>query len=297
MFQGKDKMQNTTYDNLSGKELRGDTSLRSIDKISEDLASVLDLDPLEAELYFSLVKRGEPTSSGVLSKELNINRPKTYRSADKLVNMGILYATFSNPKLYYPAKPDQVLKLALRKKNDEITSIEKVGKKLFKEFNDMISLDFGKGNVPMFQVIHGTSHIHAIIEKMIEESTGPLFIVSPCMDLAKMYYTSIPEKIKMSEKKGGKVSVFTEINDNKMIPFVKRLNATQTRIGKLPSSGEMIVSNSEMLISDSVLKRPRHSMTSSDYAFCTNSSGMLDFGMFMCEFLWRTGEPLKNKKS
>lgn len=56
----------------------------------------------------------------------------------------------------------------------------------------------------------------------------------------------------MCEKKGGTVRLLVELDDAKLIPFVKRFNASETRICNRPSKGRMAVQkDKQMIMSDS----------------------------------------------
>lgn len=45
-----------------------------------------------------------------------------------------------------------------------------------------------------------------------------------------MYHSTIPEKISICERNGGKVRLLVDMVDPKLSSFVKRFNATETRI-------------------------------------------------------------------
>jgi len=63
------------------------------------LSSILDLETVEARIYLNLLRLG-PVTASALAKELDVDRTKTYRTVDKLLNMSIVSTTISNPKLW-----------------------------------------------------------------------------------------------------------------------------------------------------------------------------------------------------
>ena len=110
-----------------------------------------------------------------------------------------------------------------------------------------------------------------------------------------MYHTSIPEKIKICEKNGGKVLLLTEINDERLLPFVKRFGATEVRVGIVRSKGRMIVQkNNQMIMSDNTAKENEDVGVESDYAFSTNSVEMVNNIDTLCNFLWKNAKPLSS---
>ena len=52
-------------------------------------------------------------------------------------------------------------------------------------------------NVPTFRIAQGASNIYANIEKLIEESSEVVYVVTTIKDISKMYHTNIPEKIRV----------------------------------------------------------------------------------------------------
>ena len=285
------QMTQKAYASLSAGVDEKTPQLAEIDELGKELSSVLDLDELEGHIYLNLLRTG-PITASALAKELDIDRAKTYRTIDKLVSESIVSTTFSNPKLCIPTEPEEALKIVLRKKQDEINKIKKVGEKVIKRVQGVITAGYGT-NVPTFRIAQGASNIYANIEKLIEEATDEVFIITTIKDISKMYHTNVPEKIKLCEKNGGKVKLLIEMDDDKMLPFIKRFGATESKIGKLPSKGRIIVSKEhQMIMSDATVKGTMHSGSETDFALCTNSFEMVNNIYSLCTFLWKAGKSL-----
>ena len=108
-----------------------------------------------------------------------------------------------------------------------------------------------------------------------------------------MYHSTIPEKISICEKNGGQVRLLVDMNEPKLAPFVKRFNATETRVGKLPSKGRMVVQkDKKMIMSDSATSF-QHSGSDSDFSLCTNSMEMVENIFTLCSYLWDSSKTLK----
>ena len=135
---------------------------------------------------------------------------------------------------------------------------------------------------------------------MIENCTDTVYIATTLEDISKMYHSVIPEKIKECEKKGGKVVLLVEIDDVKMISFVKRFNATETRVCKLPSKGRIAVQKDKQLIMSDSSQTSSNSET--DFSLSTNAKDMTNNLDNLCKFLMKSAKPLemviakKNKK-
>ena len=269
------------------------------------LSTILDLETVEARIYLNLLRLGPVTASS-LAKELDVDRTKTYRTIDKLLNMSIVSTTISNPKLCIATKPEEVLKIVLQKKQDEINRVEKIGKEVIKRINKIVPITDGH-YVPTFRTVQGRANIYSHIEKILEDSSGTIYIVTTTEDILRMYHTAIPEKIKECIGKGGTVRILTDADDKKFLPLIDRLKPTETRLGKLPSKGRIIVEEGKQMVMSDVMnasdfvntENSRSTVDSfslgadSDFALWTNSSEMVNNIFSLCKFLWRTSKPLQ----
>ncbi len=85
--------------------------------------------------------------------------------------------------------------------------------------------------------------------------------------------------------------MLVDMDDSKLMSFVKRFNATETRIGKLPSKGRMVVQkDKKMIMSDS---KASYQHSGSDFSLCTNSLEMVENIFTLCSLLWDSSKPLK----
>jgi len=259
--------------------------------IAAELEEILDLDDLEAKVYLNLLRAG-PITASALAKELDIDRARMYRTVDKLVSRNIISTTLSSPKLCIAVDPHDALKIALGKKEDEVNKIKKSGEAIIDKINNEITTNQVSG-IPTFRVVQGRQNIYADIAQLIENTTDVIYIATTLDDVSRMYHSTIPEKIVICEKNGGKVRLLVDMTDPKLAPFVKRFNATETRIGKLPSKGRMVVQkDKKMIMSDSVTSS-QNSGADSDSSLCTNSIEMVDNIFTLCSFLWDSSKPLK----
>jgi sugar-specific transcriptional regulator TrmB len=259
--------------------------------IASDLEEILDLDDLEAKIYLNLLRAG-PITASALAKELDIDRARMYRTVDKLVSRNIISTTLSSPKLCIAADPHDALEIALGKKEDQVNKIKKSGEAIIDKINNEIMTN-QISTVPTFRVIQGRQNIYADIAQLIEKTTEIIYIVTTLEDVSRMYYSTIPEKITICEKNGGKVRLLVDMNDPKLVSFVKRFNATETRIGKLPSKGRMVVQEGKKMIMSDSAASSQNSHADSDFSLCTNSPEMIDNIFTLCSFLWDSSKPLK----
>lgn len=271
------------------------TYSRNVDSLSLQLSSILGLEEMEAHVYLNLLRVG-PISASALAKEIDVERTKTYRTIEKLLNQNIVTTTFSKPKLCVATKPEEVLKMILQRKEDELKLLKQSREDVVQKIKETVPTNHGT-NMPTFHIVQGRTNIYSNIGKLIENSSNDVYIVTSLKDISRMYHTSIPEKITICEKNGGRVLLLTEINDERLIPFAKRFGATETRIRKINSKGRMIVEkNKQMIMSDEITKENENSSVESDYAFSTNSNEMVNNINTLCDFLWKNSKPLTINK-
>ncbi len=268
------------------------------------LSSILDLETVEARIYLNLLRLG-PVTASALAKELDVDRTKTYRTIDKLLNMSIVSTTISNPKLCIATKPEEVLKIVLQKKQDEINRVEKIGKDVIQKINKIVPITDGH-YVPTFRTVQGRANIYSHVEKILEDSNKTIYIITTSDDILRMYHTAVPEKIKECIDNGGTVRILTATEDKKFLPLIDRLKPTETRLGKLPSKGRIIVEEGKQMIMSDVMnasdfvnmENSRSSNDSfnfgadTDFALWTNSAEMVNKIFSLCKLLWRTSKPL-----
>jgi len=265
------------------------SSLEQVEKLAIELKQTLGFDELESKIYLSLLRTG-PITASALAKDLNIDRARMYRTVDKLVDRNIISTTLSSPKLCIAVEPEKALKLALEKKEEEIRKIKKSGEAIVDKINSEITTNQGT-NIPTLRIIQGRTNIYSDLAQMIENCTGTVYIATTLEDISKMYHSMIPEKIKICEKNGGKVALLVEINDMEMIPFVKRFNATETRVCSLPSKGRIAVQkDKQMIMSDS---SQTSSNSEGDFSLSTNAKDMISNMDNLCRLLWKSAKPLE----
>jgi len=260
------------------------------DELILKLSSILDLDFIEARIYLNLLRLGQITASS-LAKKLDIDRARTYRTIDKLISQSMVSTTFSNPKLCIAIKPEDALNMVLQKKQDEIKNIKKAGSELIKKINEVLPT-VKENDSPIFRVAQGRQNIYSHVEKLIDEAKGTIFIVSTLKDISRMYHTGIPEKIKFAKKRGCEIRLLTELDNYELVQFVKRFNATETKLGKLPSQGRIIVSKDQQMIMSDATKTAENSSPEADFALWTNSPEMVNNIFSLCTFLWKGSKPL-----
>ena len=113
------------------------SSLQNIDSLGTQLSSILGLDDLEAKIYLNLLRVG-PISASALAKEIDIERTKMYRTVEKLINQNIVSSTFSKPKLCIAAEPEEVLKMIMQRKEDDLKKLKMTKSQVIKKIKEIV---------------------------------------------------------------------------------------------------------------------------------------------------------------
>ena len=269
--------------------------IEKVNDISLAFSSALGLDFQSGQIYMTLLRLG-PITTGSLAKEMKIDRNKIYRKIDELVSEGFVSMTLSSPKLCIPTDPENSIELVLQKKKKDIERINKVKKDIVRRIQGIVSVPFGT-SMPTFRVIQGLENVYSGISIALETAKDIVYIVTSIKDIMRMYHSDIPEKIKLCRKNGGQVLLITDSDDKLMIPYIKRLHATENKVGKLPSNGRITVfENTQMFMSDST-NTSDFMDENSDISLCTDAHEMTNNIFSLCEFLWGVATPLNPKKS
>ncbi len=267
--------------------------IKHVNDISLEFSSVLGLDFQAGQIYMNLLRMG-PITTGSLAKEMKIDRNKIYRQIEELVSTGFVSMTLSSPKLCIPTDPENAIELVLKKKKKEIDKINKIKKNVIQKINGIVSTPFGS-SIPTFRVIQGLNNVYSGISASIENSKDTVYIVTSIQDVVRMYHSDIPEKIKICKKNGGSVFLLTDSNEKIMLPYIKRLNATNVKIGKLPSNGRILAfENKQMFMSDST-NEIDFMDESSDISLCTDATEMTNNIFKFCQLLWDVAMPINVK--
>ena len=134
------------------------------------------LDSTDSKLYLGLLQTGSVTV-GSMSTKLGIDRGKTYRSLNRLRNLGLVTTTFSNPTICRASEPEDALSTIIQRREDEIITMQKLSKKIIKDLKH-VSDKINDAEVSSFSIIQGRSNIYARIGKLIQQATNDIFLVT-----------------------------------------------------------------------------------------------------------------------
>ncbi len=262
--------------------------------IEENLTTELSyfgLDNTDSKMYLGLLRIGSLTV-GKISTKLEIDRGKAYRSLNKLRDMGLITTTFSNPTICEAVAPVDALTAVIEKREDEITTMQKLSQKIIKDLKDLRRPE-SVSEASSISIIQGRSNIYSRIGKMVQESTKIIYIMTTADDILRMYHTAIPEKIKLCKKNKGEVRVLTYTESENLLPLIDRLDATETRVGKLPSKSRVIVDEGGQLIMSGSIKETMDLNEDNDSILYTNSAEMINNMFSLCNHLWKKAKPIK----
>ncbi len=245
----------------------------------------------DARIYIGLNQLGEITV-GNLATRLSIDRTKTYRSLNKLKNMGVVSTTFSNPVICKAIPPKQALTEIIERKEDELLMLQKFAKEIVSDL-ECIRRNKKTQNTSTFSIIQGRTNIYGKIIKMINEAKNDIYIISTVDDVIRMYHTAIPEKIKQYIKKGGKVYLITDSVNEKEKFFIDKFVTTETRLEKLPSGGRIVLEKDNQVIMSGYISSSMSLNDEFDSVMVTNANDIVTYIYNLCTYIWSQSKHLE----
>ena len=110
-----------------------------------------------------------------------------------------------------------------------------------------------------------------------------------------MYYTSIPEKIKISQCNGAKVRILTEIKHGKVISLLNKFNANEIRMHSLPSKARVIVEKDRILVMSGAIDDINLN-GDTENSICTDCPEMIDSMYALYDRLWDKAKQTNKKR-
>ena len=247
----------------------------------------------ESELYVGLLNTG-PTRASYVCNVVHMNRVKGYKILENLKTLGLVSSTFSSPAMYKANELKESLENLLSMKKFDIDRLEKIADTIIENYKVTKTSEISEDSNPQFTLISGRQNIFSRIEKMIREETKEIWMVTTYNDLSMMYYTSIPECIIKSQKKGVMTKVITELEKEKSSEIIDRMKIEDLRIANLPSKGRIVCNSSETLISGYTTKKSNLNALE-DSAFLTDSEEFVSNMKCLANQLWKSGINLYSK--
>jgi HTH-type transcriptional regulator, sugar sensing transcriptional regulator len=236
----------------------------------------------EAQIFLTILRAGEITAREI-SKNLGIHRGVVYQSLAKLRNFGMIENTLSNPSKSIVINSNDALKnLVLMKKNDYVTS-QKISEDIMSELHE-ISNPTQKMEESFLSIIQGRFNVYNKIGKILENSKNTVYVISPEEDIAKLYYTSIPEKIKICSKKVD-VRILTNSASQMITPILKSFGTNNIKLKKNLQNCRIVLEiDNQVLISNDLKNTQKKSIP--DTAIFTNSPDIVNSFSYLCDLLW-----------
>ncbi len=251
----------------------------------------------EAQTYVGLAQLGSVKASEI-SAFTKIDRVRTYKILENLKNLGFATSTLSSPIKFSANEPERILKDIILKQKQKVEHLEKNGSQFLKILS-RLKLNEPQIGLPKLTIVSNRNNIYDQMSKIIEDTTGRLFIVVTLSDIIRMYYTSIPEVIKKATKKDTNIKLMTGPELLTKLEYVKRLGINKFKIVTLPSPGRLLCSESQVLMSGNTSSQENKNINE-ESVMVTNSKDIIKNMQSLCEFLWESGEEIvieeKNNK-
>lgn len=234
--------------------------------------------------------RAGPSRVSQISNFIQINRVKGYRILENLKKRGLVSSTFSNPTVYSANDLEESLHSLVSSKKFEVDRLEKTKNFITKNY-DTSSSALIQTNNPHFNIISGRYNIFLRIEKMINETSKEIYIITTSKDLGMMYYTTIPDAILKAQKNGKIIRIIFEVEKDQDMKIIERMKVDNYRLANLPSKGRIVCGESEALVSGYTDGKSGLN-SDEDSAVMTNSIEFVSNMHCLCWHLWKSGKQL-----
>ncbi len=234
--------------------------------------------------------RAGPSRVSQISNFIQINRVKGYRILENLKKRDLVSSTFSNPTVYSANDLEESLHSLVDSKKFEVDRLEKTKNFITKNYHASDSA-LTQTNNSHFTIISGRYNIFLRIEKMINETSKEIYIITTSKDLGMMYYTTIPDAILKAQKNGKIVRIVFEVEKNQDLEIIERMKVDNYRIANLPSKGRIVCGESETLVSGYTAGKSGLN-SDEDSAVMTNSTEFVSNMHCLCWQLWKSGKQL-----
>lgn len=247
-------------------------------------------DETDSLVYLGLVQTGEITVSNLASK-LRIDRAKVYRTLNKLRSIGAITTTFTNPVLCKAEDPKIAFSNIIQQKEDEVIMLHKLAKDITRDLKNYKGYE-GISEQPSFSIIQGRVNIYGKIIKIIQEARDTVYIMTSVEDLLRMYHTAIPDKIKEKTKTGIEIRLTTGMPNEKEMQILNKFNASEIKLGRLPSKGRIILEHGKQVIMSGSITDTMSLNDEMDSVMFTNSYEIVSNIYSLCSHIWETAEPV-----
>ena len=261
-----------------------------MDKIIEKLG-YLGLDEVEAKIYLALLSYKSITV-GKLAAAMNIDRSSLYRTAKKMINLGLANTTFSNPIVYSATDPNEAIPKIIQRREEEMAALRKIAQELIFDLDQRTQKETAKPN-STFNIVQGREVIYDKIADLIDSANNPIYFMTTIEDIMKMNYTSIPDKITEKVRNGIDVKVLTYAESENLYPFIESLHPSEIRLGALPSKSRIIVEKDSQVIMSDDLKENTTMKGKSESTLYTDSFALVTNMYRLCDYLWKKSKPLE----
>lgn len=264
-------------------------------EVDEKLKSwfgLFGLDEGDLLVYLSLLQTGpSPTSS--LSSKISMERNKVYRILLKLRNIGLVLTTFSNPIIFEANDIRSGLMYIIKKKESEVDSMKKVSELIIKKIDDKKSTSDMKKSHPLLLIIQGRSNIYAKISAILDAATKSIYIITTHTDIINMYYTSIPEKIRLCTNRGISVKILVDKISPTLLEILCNMNTREIRVGESSSKSRIVLETDKNLIMSDLIKESIDMNNTYDSILHTTSCEMINHMIEFSNYLWKKAKPFE----
>jgi len=256
--------------------------------------SFFGLEKLDSSIYLALLEFGTCTMSELATK-LEVDRGRIYRSIEKLDRLGIVILSASKVTRCEALAPEKAFRKLIDKKQAQVNKLRSILDKVTNEL-EQITRPQELPKIPNFSIIEGRNIIYTRIGKLIQEASNEVYLITTTDDFLMMLHTAIPEKIKIAKNNHVQMKILLDSENIDLSKFSNTFDASNIRIGNLPSKSRIIVEKEKQVMMSGIIKNSQTLNEESESILHSNSYEMTTNMFSSCNQLWKQSKILTISK-
>jgi len=227
-----------------------------------------------------------PSTAGVLSKNLGINRMKVYRRLQNLEKKGILEKTFSRPVKYVALSLDDILERFVSEEKSRLDSYERITEEIKSDWEKIKKDIEVRGSEPRFRILQGRKQVFDQINTLCERAESEIFIVTTQNDLFRLSYFEVIDVLERRSQEEVEINILTQIQhlDPEITEY---LGVAEVRHTTLPSVMRFVIADEREAITTFAMDDTMSMTTKDDIGLWIEAPDYVKATSTSLKALWR----------
>ena len=265
-------------------------------EIIEKALCRLGLSKNDVRVYLYLA-RFEERKASEISDALCLHRTETYRILRDLEKQGLVSSVFEKPLKFIATPFRKAIDILIEARKMKIRFLEQKKQTLINAWLSLPQSSVQPERKEAFQVLEGQEQIDLKASEFLEQARNEVIVFAPKADLARLYYSSLLDKLERCSKKNIAVRLLIENSPNSRFFLGKsKLNVRYSSASDIEGLPGFVIADQEQLL----LSMTKNGEESKEFsrgrkvsALATNYGAFIRVLRKLFAELWRSKEQLK----